>query len=65
MAHARAILESLPRAATSAPPTLSQNVRGEPLVDFHLFAELVTELQDSIWECQSYSLTTFTFLVIR
>lgn len=53
MAQQTAILVSQPKAATSAPPAISQNVPGEPLIDFHQFAKLAPELQDAIWECES------------
>jgi hypothetical protein len=53
MARAGAILAPQPRAATRAIPANSGNRRGQPLVDFHLFANLAPELQDAIWECES------------
>jgi hypothetical protein len=51
MARAKAILAPRPKAATKAPTAVSQNVRGDHLVDFHIFADLAPELQDAIWEC--------------
>jgi len=62
MVRAKAKHTSKPSAATSAGPSTSQNIPGEALVDFHLFADLVPELQDSIWECGSPPLLTFTII---
>lgn len=53
MPFAKAIPVSQPKAAIRAPPDTSYNSPGQPLVDFHLFAELAPELQDAIWECKS------------
>jgi hypothetical protein len=53
MARTRAIRAPQPKAATAAPPAESQNKPDQPLVDFHVFADLAAELQDAIWECES------------
>ena len=54
MTRFTAIHASKPKAARSAGPSISQNVRGEPLIDFHVFADLAAEIQDAIWECVSH-----------
>ncbi|KAN0122331.1 hypothetical protein V8E51_000657 [Hyaloscypha variabilis] len=55
MTRFTAIHASKPKAAKSAGPSISQNVRGEPLIDFHVFADLAAEIQDAIWEFSCYS----------
>ncbi|KAE9381643.1 hypothetical protein N431DRAFT_490974 [Stipitochalara longipes BDJ] len=55
MARTTAIHASQPKAATSAGPSISRNVRDEPLIDFHCFTDLAPELQDAVWEFSCYS----------
>jgi hypothetical protein len=53
MARARDIDVPRRKAAVPGTPAVSENIRGQPLVDFHLFAKFAPELQDAIWECKS------------